>query len=199
MLGAIHRGANDGPEQIEGRQAMTSSVAGSITEHAEPGSVGGAADAMSQVVGFRLADEEYGVDIMRVQEIILVGQITSMPEVPDFICGLINLRGNVIPIVDLRKRFGLRITENNEQTRIVVINVGERTVGIVVDEVNEVLRINPDQIEPAPASVSGVNHTFIRGLVKLDGKLLILLNIEDILAQDEQATLTGGDECATAR
>ena len=146
-------------------------------------------DGVSQIVSFRLADEEYGVDIMRAQEIIMMGQITRMPEVPDFICGLINLRGHVIPIVDLRKRFGLEAKENDEHTRIIVANVGDKTIGIVVDAVTEVLRIGPDQIEPPPSSITGIDHDYIRGLIMLEDKLLILLNIDRLLSHDEQATL----------
>jgi purine-binding chemotaxis protein CheW len=145
----------------------------------------------NQIVSFRLANEEYGVDIMRVQEIILMGQITKMPEVPDFICGLINLRGHVIPIVDLRKRFGLPVSENNEHTRIIVVNVNSRTIGMVVDAVNEVLRINDNQMEPPPSSVAGIDHSYIKGLVKFEDKLLILLSIENILSNEEKAKLGG--------
>ena len=144
---------------------------------------------VSQVVSFHLANEEYGVDIMRAQEIIMPGQITRMPEVPDYICGLINLRGHVIPIVDLRKRFGLPAKENDEHTRIIVVNVNARTIGIVVDAVTEVLRISGDQIEPPPSSIAGIDHDYIRGLVKLENKLLILLNIERILSRSEQAAI----------
>ena len=130
---------------------------------APPGAESGDDDAdkrtaigdVSQIVSFRLANEEYGVDIMRVQEIILVGQITCMPEVPDYICGLINLRGHVIPIVDLRRRFRLPVAENDEHTRIIVVNVKNQTIGIVVDAVNEVLRVNADQGEPPPAHGAG--------------------------------------------
>jgi len=149
-----------------------------------------------QIVSFRLANEEYGVDIMRVQEIILMGKITKMPEVPDYICGLINLRGHVIPIVDLRKRFGLPAQENTEHTRTIVVNVHDRTIGIVVDAVSEVLRISAEQIEPPPSSVSGVDHNYIRGLVKFDEKLLILLNIEEILSQVDQTKLVGSIDAA---
>ena len=147
----------------------------------------------TQIVSFRLANEEYGVDIMRVQEIILMGQITRMPQVPEFICGLINLRGHVIPIVDLRKRVSLPAEEATEHTRIIVVNVYEKTIGIVVDAVNEVLRIGTDQIEPPPSSIAGIDHTYIRGLVKFEEKLLILLNIEDILSQEERGELAGTD------
>jgi purine-binding chemotaxis protein CheW len=143
-----------------------------------------------QIVGFRLADEEYGVEIVRAQEIIMPGQITWMPEVPDFICGLINLRGHVIPIVDLRKRLGLEARPNDEQTRIIVVNVEKRIIGMVVDAVTEVLRISGDQVEAPPSSIAGIDHEYIRGLVKLPDKLLILLNIENILSRDDQRLLS---------
>lgn len=141
---------------------------------------------VQQIVSFRLAEEEYGVDIMRAQEIIMISQITRVPEVPDFICGLINLRGHVIPIVDLRKRFGLPARDWDEHTRVIVVNVESKTIGIVVDAVTEVLRISVDQIEPPPSSITGLDHDYIRGLVKLESKLLILLNIERILSREQQ-------------
>ncbi len=149
---------------------------------------------VSQIVSFRLANEEYGLDIMRVQEIILMGQITRMPEVPDFVCGLINLRGHVIPIVDLRRRFHLPAADIDEHTRIIVVNVGGQTLGMVVDAVNEVLRISSDQIEPPPSSVAGIDHAYINGLVKFDDKLLILLSIENILSQEEQSKLAASSD-----
>ncbi len=159
------------------------------------GGATGSPESTSQIVSFRLASEEYGVNIMRVQEIILMGQITRMPEVPDYICGLINLRGHVIPIVDLRKRFGLSVAANDEHTRIIVVNVAQKTIGIVVDAVNEVLRINSQQIEPPPTSIAGIDQSYIRGLVKFDKKLLILLDIEKILVEEE---LTSKEPAATA-
>lgn len=148
-----------------------------------------AASATNQIVSFRLANEEYGVDIMRVQEIILPGAITEMPEVPDYIRGLINLRGHVIPIVDLRTRFGLPVGDRTEHTRIIVVNVKKRTIGMVVDAVSEVLRIDRDQLEPAPSSIVGTEHGHVKSLVKFDDKLLILLDIERILSNDEMAAL----------
>lgn len=170
--------------------AMIEKPAPAARQNASPADVvtnGGG--KVTQIVSFRLANEEYGVDIMRVQEIILPGQITKMPEVPDFICGLINLRGHVIPIVDLRKRFELPAAEQTEHTRIIVVNLGNKTIGMVVDAVSEVLRINEDQIDPPPSSVAGIDHAYITGLVKMDEKLLILLNIEDILSQEDKAKL----------
>ena len=148
--------------------------------------------SLTQIVSFKLANEEYGVDIMKVQEIILPGQITQMPEVPDYMRGLINLRGHVIPILDLRIRFGLEVAENDENTRIIVVNVGTKTIGIVVDAVNQVLRINQNDVEAPPSSVAGIDHAYLVGLVKFKEKLLILLNIENVLSRDEQ------DRIATA-
>ncbi len=155
-------------------------------------------EAVSQIVSFRLANEEYGVDIMRVQEIILVGQITKMPEVPDYICGLINLRGHVIPIIDLRKRFRLPAQDETEHTRIIVLNVNNKTIGIVVDAVNEVLRINTDQIEPPPSSVAGIEHEYLTGLVKFEKQLLVLLNVDAVVKEGDSAKLTRAQNAASA-
>lgn len=134
-----------------------------------------------QIVSFRLANEEYGVDIMRVQEVILIGQITRMPQVPEYVCGLINLRGHIIPNIDLRVRFGLEITERTEHSRIIVLNVNKKVVGIIVDAVDEVLRIHPDQIESASVGLTGFGKEYVSGLVKFEKKLLVLLNIEKIM------------------
>ncbi len=124
------------------------------------------------------------MDVLHVQEIILIGQVTEMPKVPECVCGLINLRGHVIPIVDLRVRFGLTRCDRREESRIVVLNVDGKTNGIVVDAVEEVLRVRGDQIQPA-AGMTGIGHEFVRGLIKLEKKLLILLNVENILDPNE--------------
>ncbi len=139
----------------------------------------------SQVVSFGLGKEEYGVNIMIVQEIILMGRITQVPEVPAYLLGVINLRGNVIPIVNLRKRFGLPEREADDETRIVVVNLEGRTVGIVVDRVNEVLRISKDQISSSPPSISSLGQEYILGLARLDTRLLILLDMDRILGASE--------------
>ena len=144
---------------------------------------------VTQIVGFRLANEEYGLDIMRVQEIILIGAITQIPQVPDYVRGLINLRGHVIPIVDLRQRFSLPASDETEDHRIIVVNVSDKMIGILVDSVNQVTRVTADQIEPPPTSVSGIDHEFITGLVKFDGRLVILLDIERLLTPAEGEAL----------
>lgn len=135
----------------------------------------------SQIVTFKLGTEEYGVNIMKVQEIILLGDITRVPEVPEFIEGVINLRGNVIPIVDLRRRLRLPTAERGEETRIIVVNTVAKTIGVVVDAVNEVLRIANSEIEAPPATISGLGKEYLKGLVKLERRLLILLDIDRIL------------------
>lgn len=143
--------------------------------------------APSQLVTFRLANEEYGVDIMLVQEIILIGQITRMPNVTSHVRGLINLRGHVIPVFDLRRRFGLGDAENTDDSRIIVLNVRKRTIGIVVDAVDQVLRLTPNQIEPGAGGMSGNGRKYVAGLVKMEHKLLILLNAEQIAQEETEA------------
>ncbi len=142
-----------------------------------------------QLVSFRLAQEEYGIEITKVQEIILMGEITRVPQTPDYIKGLINLRSTVIPIVDLRLRFGLPKEEPTDETRIMVVNVAGKTIGIIVDAVSEVLRIGHEQIAPPPPTVAGLGQEYLTGLVKLDSRLLILLDIDKILGQDERAAV----------
>lgn len=151
---------------------------------------GSLADDMLQVVSFDLAGEQYGVDINVVQEIILIGQITQMPQVPDDVSGLINLRGHILPIIDLRSRLGLASAEPTERSRIVVLNVAQRTVGVIVDSVNEVLRIRQNQIEPTPSGVAGLRHHYVAGLVKFESELLIFLDVDEVMAAEKPASVS---------
>ena len=114
-----------------------------------------------------------------------MGEITRVPQTADYIKGLINLRSTVIPIVDLRLRFGLAAGETTEETRIMVVNVAGKTIGIIVDAVSEVLRISQDQISPPPPTVAGLGREYLTGLVKLENRLLILLDINKILGEEE--------------
>ncbi|MGC8642982.1 MAG: chemotaxis protein CheW [Isosphaeraceae bacterium] len=141
-----------------------------------------------QLVGFRLDNEDYAIAITKIQEIILMKPITRLPQVPSFIEGLINLRGWVIPIVNLRKRFGLAPREFDDETRTIVVNIHDKTVGCIVDAVTQVMRINQDQIQPPPLGVLAVNHHYLAGLAKLDDRLLIILDIDKLFEAEELPT-----------
>jgi len=141
-------------------------------------------DAEEQLVIFQLASEVYGVDIGRVQEIIRTQHITRVPRAPEFVEGVINLRGKVIPVVDLRKRFGLEGGEHGKASRIVVVEAGEHTIGIVVDAVSEVLRIPTAAVEPPSPVVTTVDSDYLRGIAKLEDRLIILLDLDAVLSQE---------------
>lgn len=147
------------------------------------------AEGTLQLVSFRLAQEEYGIEITKVQEIILMGEITRVPQTPRFIKGLINLRSTVIPIVDLRTRFSLSEQETSDETRIMVVNVVGKTIGIIVDSVSEVLRVSLNQISPPPPAVVGLGKEYLTGLVKLKKRLLIMLDIDRILGEEGDAAV----------
>lgn len=132
---------------------------------------------------------EYGVPITRVQEIITMVKPTKLPQAPGFVEGIINLRGKIIPIIDLKKRFQMGSSDFTNETRSVVVEVEGQTVGIIVDEVSEVLRISEDSIEPAPAIVGGIAADYLTGVGKIDGRLLVLLDMDRILDEGERAEL----------
>jgi purine-binding chemotaxis protein CheW len=133
-----------------------------------------------QLVSFKIGDEEYGVDILNVREINKMVQITRIPNSPDFVEGVINLRGRVIPIVDLRIRLGFVKKEYTKNTRIIVVELNNKTVGFIVDEVSEVLRIPVTITEVPPELVTGINSEFIKSVGKLEDRLLILIDLNKI-------------------
>ncbi len=147
--------------------------------------VDGLSDPTYQIVSFRLANEEYGVEIMQVQEIILLGQITEMPNVCEHVRGLINLRGHVIPVLDLRARFDLGVGTMTNDSRIIVLNLAGKTIGVIVDAVNEVLRIHSEQIEDVSGGFACAGQSYVRGLVKFEDKLVVLLDITALLREEE--------------
>lgn len=134
-----------------------------------------------QVVAFTIGSQEYGVDILSVQEIIKVLTITRVPRAGRFIEGVINLRGNVIPVFDLHKRFGVPPTEDAGEARIIVFQFEDTRAGIIVDGVSEVMRIDGDAIEDAGQVYRSVDADFVQGVGKVDGRLLILLNVKKLL------------------
>lgn len=153
-------------------------------EEAKPSRNSDTASSM-QLVSFQIADEEYGIEISKVREIILVGEITRIPETPPYVKGLINLRNSVIPIVDLKQRLGLAETPTTDDTRIVVVTVRGKTIGLIVDVVSEVLRVATSDISPPPQTVAGNRHEYLAGLVGLDDRLLILIDIEKLLVEED--------------
>jgi purine-binding chemotaxis protein CheW len=142
-----------------------------------------------QLVTFKVEGEEFGVDILRVQEIIRSMEVTRVPKAPAFVEGVINLRGKVIPIIDLRKRFGIGQRAHDRDTRIIVMEISSAVVGFVVDSVSEVLRLPADTVEPTPAVVTSVDSDYISGVGKLDDRLLILLELDKLLDADEHELL----------
>jgi purine-binding chemotaxis protein CheW len=146
-------------------------------------------EGTSQLVVFSLANEEYGVAIGQVQEIIRPQGITRIPGMPSFIEGVINLRGKIIPIIDLRDRFSLVKKDSDSNTRVVVAEVSSQTVGLVVDSVSEVLRLANDAIDPLPPTITNIDGEYLKGVGKLDRRLIILLDLEKVLTDLEKSTL----------
>lgn len=151
----------------------------------EPNSPLGNSSATFQFVGFRLDGEDYAIAITKIQEIIVMKPITRIPQVPGFIEGLINLRGSVIPVVNLRTLFGLTHRDLDDETRTIIVNVGDRTIGYIVDEVTQVMKIAADQIQPAPVSITAVSKQHIAGLAQIEDRLLVILEIERLLKPEE--------------
>ncbi|MEE9309283.1 MAG: chemotaxis protein CheW [Spirochaetia bacterium] len=144
---------------------------------------------LNQLISFEVGNEEYGLDILGVKEVIRIREITRLPKAPSFVKGIINLRGDVIPIIDLRDKFGLENQEYTDMTRVIVVDVDEKLVGMVVDAASQVVRIPADQIVPPPPIAGGLSTEYIRGVGKLDERLVILLNIDRILTQEEKIEL----------
>jgi purine-binding chemotaxis protein CheW len=178
--------------------------ASAATEHSEPTRTEGpsavsffgapqreerqAVEATEHLATFFLAGEEYGVDVRLVQEIIRVAEITQVPRAPEFIKGVINLRGRIIPVVDLKRKLGLGEVEKTRQARIVVVKVNGRLIGLLVDGASQVLRVPVSCIEPPPDEVVEINAEYIRGVAKLSTRLIILVDLRQILEGELKAT-----------
>ncbi|MDR2727930.1 MAG: chemotaxis protein CheW [Chitinispirillales bacterium] len=153
------------------------------------------AELAGKYLTFRLLNEEYGLEILKVREIIGMMAITSLPRTPLFVRGVINLRGKVIPVIDLRKKFDMEAAEDTDQTCIIVVDVASKgggiQIGILVDSVSEVLDIAGEDIEEAPAFGTNIDTAFILGMAKAKGSVKILLNIEKVLSSAELENVAG--------
>ncbi len=143
-----------------------------------------------QLVIFELGTENFGIDIASVEGIVKVQEITKIPKAPSYLEGITNLRGDVLPVIDMQKRFGMSIQEHTKETRIMVANVENVKIGMIVTAVSEVLTIDDSVIEPPPPMVSNINSEFIIGVAKIDKRLVILLDLAKVLTANETKQIT---------
>jgi len=146
-------------------------------------------EELLQLVSFKIGEAEFGVDILRVQEINKMMDLTIVPNTPPFVEGVVNLRGRIIPVINLRSRLGLELKEYDSETRIIVVDLHDKTIGFIVDEVKEVLRIPKNITEQPPEVVTGVDSEYITAIGKLEDRLLILLDLTKILSNEEHKEL----------
>jgi purine-binding chemotaxis protein CheW len=142
-----------------------------------------------QLVTFHLGNDEFAVDILNIQGINRMVEITKVPNSPQYVEGIICLRGNILPIIDLRKRLGLPVKEYDKATRFIVVEIENRVIGFIVDNVNEVLRIKRNITEPPPAIVSGIDSDYITSVAKLEDRIIILLDLNKVLTDKQKAEL----------
>lgn len=152
------------------------------------------AQPSSQFVGFQIGDQRYAFRIEQIQEIVILNQITQLPQMPDYVEGVSNLRGSIIPIINLRKFFGLEAAPGDSETRTIVLNVRDKVMGCTVDMVSQVIRLAPGEIQLPPDTMTGEGVKYITGLAKQDGHLLILLDVNLLLNPDAFDLRTSGLE-----
>ncbi len=134
-----------------------------------------------QIVGFRIGHETFGLPIALVQEIVRPPEITKVPHAPDYVEGVMNLRGRIVPVIDLRRRFGQNSSEDNKKNRVLVVEIEARAVGLIVDSASEVLKIGEAQIEPPPSVLAETGTSYVTGVAKHNGRLIILVDLARIL------------------
>ena len=154
----------------------------------------GNAIEVKQLISFTVGAEEYGLELLRVKEVIRMRQITWLPKAPSCVKGIINLRGDVIPIVDLRDRFGLQPQEQTAMTRVVVVEVEGMPVGMVVDSASQVVRVPADQFDPPPTAMGEVSRDFITAVGKMGDKLVSMIDVDRILKPEEMSQISGSLE-----
>lgn len=138
-----------------------------------------------ELMGFKLADEEYAIDIMQIKEITIPPELTPIPRAPDYILGILSLRGTILPVFDAKKKIGLPPREWTGRTRIIVVNHGTEPVGLLVDDITSAARIPVPAIEPPPPVLKGVEAEYISGVGRVDDRMLIIMNIEEICKVEE--------------
>ena len=152
----------------------------------------------TQLVVFVMENEEFACGINSVREVLKMVRVTPLPRSLDFVEGVINMRGDVIPVIDLRKRFGLPEAERTDESRIIIVEVEERMVGLIVDSVREVISLDNQQIQGAPTQVAGGKTDLITGVGKVDDRMLIILDLDRILTSEEQIALDDVSRAAKA-
>lgn len=159
-----------------------------VSTHAAEPKVAGT-NASNEYLSFRLGNEEYGIDILKVQEIRGYDSVTAIANTPDFIKGVINLRGTIVPIVDLRIKFNVGDATYDQFTVVIILNVARRVVGIVVDKVSDVLTLAAGQVKPPPEFSTTLQTQYIRGIGTVDERMLILMDIESLITSAEMALI----------
>jgi len=138
-----------------------------------------------EALAFRLGTEEYGIDIQKVQEIRGYESVTRIANTPDFIKGVVNLRGIIVPVIDMRIRFNLGTPTYDQFTVVIILNIADRVVGMVVDSVSDVITLSPEQIKPAPEMGTALDTSYLIGLGTLDQRMVILVDIDDLMSSEE--------------
>ena len=149
-----------------------------------------AGDPVMQLVTFRLAEEAYGINVMHVQEVLRITEIAPVPGAPSYVLGIINLRGNVVTVIDTRSRFGLPSTETDDSSRIVIIEADKQVVGILVDSVAEVVELNQSEIDSAPNVGNEESSRYIQGVANREDNLLIVVDLNKLLTDEEWSEMS---------
>jgi purine-binding chemotaxis protein CheW len=142
-----------------------------------------------QMINFTLGGDEYAVEIQKVREVINFRELTPLPKAPSFVKGIINLRGEVIPVIDLREKFGLTHEGYSPLTDVVIVEIGRKAVGVVVDSVRHVIRVAPSELAPSPPFIGGLSGRYVSGVAKLGERLIVVLDMDKILTADEMIEL----------
>ena len=147
-----------------------------------------------QMIIFDIGNEKFGIKITRVHEIIRMKEITELPDSSEYFAGIVNRRGDIVSVVDLRKRFGLQEIEETDNTRIIIIDFQDKDVGLIVDGVSEVLHIDQNEIDDPPQSMVGIKDDYLQGIVKVNEDIVIILDLDNLLDSKEQIELNNGQQ-----